>query len=66
MTGTEKDKDRRKGKGRRFCLGEECIQFLAALAVLPRTILNKRMNFNFLRRLSAPTDKKNFPGSATL
>ena len=35
----KKDMDRRKGKGRRFCLGEEFIQFLAALAVLPRTVL---------------------------
>ena len=39
----KKDKNRRKGKGRRFCLGED-IQFLAALAVLPRTILKNRMN----------------------
>ena len=33
----KKDKDKRKGKGRRFC-------FLAPLAVLPRTILNNRLN----------------------
>ena len=43
MRCQEMDKER-KGQGRRFCLGEELIQFLAALAVLPRTILNKRMN----------------------
>ena len=39
-----KDKDRRKGKGRRFCWGEEFIQFLAALAILPGTDLKNRMN----------------------
>ena len=38
------DKERRKGKGRRFCLVERFIQFLTPLAVLPRTILNNRMN----------------------
>ena len=42
-----KDKDRSKGKGRRFCLGEEFIQFLVALAVLPRTILKNRINSSF-------------------
>ena len=39
---------RRKDKCRRFCLwggrGVEFIKFLAALVVLPRTILNNRMN----------------------
>ena len=42
----KKDKERRKGKGRRFCLGwgKEFIQFPAALAVLPRTILKNMMN----------------------
>ena len=31
----KKDKNRRKGKGQRFCLVAECIQFLAVLSVLP-------------------------------
>ena len=35
MQPYKEDKARRKGKGRRFCLGEEFIQFLATLAVLP-------------------------------
>ena len=30
----EEGKDRRKGKDRRFCLGEEFIHFLATLAIL--------------------------------
>ena len=34
-------------KSRRFCLGEDFIQFFAALAILPRTILNNRMNLSF-------------------
>ena len=38
-TAWKKDKDRRKGKGRRVCLEEEFSQFLAALVVLPRTTL---------------------------
>ena len=33
-------------EGRRFFLGEEFIKFLAALAILPRTILKNRMNCN--------------------
>ena len=41
LTVIEEDKDRRKGKGLRFCLGEE---FLAVLAILPRTIVKNRMN----------------------
>ena len=31
----EEGKDRSEGKGRRFCLGGEFIQFLAALTILP-------------------------------
>ena len=43
----KKEKNRRKGKGRRFCLGlEEFYQFLIRLAVLPRTILKYWMNIN--------------------
>ena len=43
----KKDGDRRIDKVNRFRLGDSTafIQFLAALAVLPRTILNNRMNF---------------------
>ena len=37
-------KTEEKEKVRQIGLGEEFIQFLAALAVLPRTILNNRMN----------------------
>ena len=41
----KKDKDRRKGKGRRFSLGGRIFSIpIAALAVLPWTILNNRMN----------------------
>ena len=32
------DKDRRKAKGRRYCLGAELVQFLAALAICTRMI----------------------------
>ena len=40
----KKDKDRRKGKGRRFCLGVRFIKFLAALAVLHKHDSKNRMN----------------------
>ena len=40
----KEDKERRNVKGRRFCVGEEFIHFLATLAISPRTILKKRMN----------------------
>ena len=43
----KKDKDRRKGKGRRLFCGEEFIQFHAEQALLPRVILNNRMNDEF-------------------
>ena len=42
LSGQGIEEDRRKGKGRRCCLGEESIHFLAALAIWPRTILNNR------------------------
>ena len=35
LTIKEGSRHRRKGKGRRFCLGDEFNQFLAAVAVLP-------------------------------
>ena len=35
------DKDRRKAKGRRYCLGAELVQFLAALAICTRMIWRK-------------------------
>ena len=41
------EKDRREGEDRRFCLGEEFIQFLATLAILPRTILKNGRNSSF-------------------
>ena len=40
----KKDKDRKKAKVVASVRHEEFIQFLAALAVLPRTILNIRIN----------------------
>ena len=46
----KKDKDRTKGKGRRICLrggGGEFIQFLVALAILPRTIFKNRIHSSF-------------------
>ena len=45
----KKDKDRRKGKGRRFCLGrgEEFIIFLNVPAVFSRTILKNWMHSSF-------------------
>ena len=43
----KKKKDRRKGKGRRSVWGEECIQFIAVLAILPRTIMKNRLNASF-------------------
>ena len=35
---------RRKGNGRHVCLGAVFVQFLASLAVLPRSIWKKRLN----------------------
>ena len=54
----KKDKDRRKGKGRRICWGgEEFIQFLAALAILPRTILKNRMDSSFFQIIQCKFNK---------
>ena len=53
LLAKKKDKDRRKGKGHCFCLGEDFIQFLAAQAILTRTIIMKNtMNSSFSFRSS--------------
>ena len=40
----KKDKDRRKGKGCRFCLGGRIYSMPCCASCLLRTILNNRMN----------------------
>ena len=47
-----KDKNRRKGKGRRCGLGGGgIIKFLATLATLPRKILKNRMNSSYILQI---------------
>ena len=46
-TYTELEPYRREGKGRRCCLGDRIIQFLAALAILHQEDLKNRINSSF-------------------
>ena len=43
----KKDKDIRKGKSRRYCLGGRIYSIPCVLVIYPRTILKKRMNSSF-------------------
>ena len=65
---SKKDKYRRKGKGRRCCLGDRIFQLLAALAVLHHDYLKNRMNCTRMisRKGWIHPNLQNFPSAKQL